>query len=121
VKLEPVRRQMLLCQFDFLESEIARLLKLETSREDVQKRDELGRVHESISNMAAVIKTDFGNLLSAMDGLDLGDERVQLVLGILKSNRLRPTSLERRPQTGTKSQASQWETQRISAIPMKTI
>jgi hypothetical protein len=58
VILEPERRDILLDQFDLLESEIARLLELETRFEDAQKRDELERVHESISNLASVIKTD---------------------------------------------------------------
>jgi hypothetical protein len=101
VKLEPVRRHMLLCQFDFLQSEIARLLELETGFEDVQKREELGRVCESVSNITAVIRMDLVNLLSSMDGLDLGDERVQLVLAILKSRRLRPMPLERALQMAT--------------------
>jgi hypothetical protein len=97
--LEPVRRQqMLICQFDFLQSEISRLLELEVGFEDVQKREELGRIHESLSNMAAVIRAHLVNLLSSMDGLDLGDERVQLVLGILKSHKLRPIPLERTPK-----------------------
>ena len=56
--LEPERREILLDQFDLLQSEIARLHELETRFEDAQKRDDLGRVHESISNLASVIKTD---------------------------------------------------------------
>lgn len=63
--LEPVRRHILLCQFDLLRSEIARLPELEIRFEDVQKRDELGRVYESIPNMAAVIQADLANLLSS--------------------------------------------------------
>ena len=88
--LEPERRDILLDQFDLLQSEIARIHELETHFE-AQKRHELRRVHESISNMAAVIKANLVNLLSSMDGLDLGDERVLLVLALLKSHRLRPS------------------------------
>lgn len=84
--LEPVRRHILLSQLDLLQSEIARLHELET-------HDELRCVHESISNIAAVIKTDVENLLWSIGGLDLGDERVRFVLGILKSHRLRPIHL----------------------------
>jgi hypothetical protein len=89
MKSGPVRRHMLLYQFDFLQSEIARLLGLESGFEDVQERNEIGRAHESISNMAAVIKVDLVNLLNSMDGLDLADDRVALVLGMLKRRRLR--------------------------------
>ena len=91
--LKPERRDILLDQFDLLQSEIARIHELETHFEDAQKRHELRRVHESISNMAAVIKANLVNLLSSMDGLDLGDERVLLVLALLKSHRLRPSHL----------------------------
>jgi hypothetical protein len=58
VILKPERRDILLDQFDLLQSEIARLHELETRFEDAQKRDELVRVHESISNLASVIKAD---------------------------------------------------------------
>jgi hypothetical protein len=88
--LEPVRRHILLSQLDLLQSEIARLHALET-------HDELGCVHESISNIAAVIKADVENLLRSIGGLDLGDETVRFVLGILQSHRLRPIhSIEHR-------------------------
>jgi hypothetical protein len=98
MKLEPVRRHRFLSQFDFLQSEIARLLELETGFTDVEKREEIGRVYESVSNIAAVIKMDLACLVSSIDGLDLADERVQLVLGILKSHKLRPVSHERTPR-----------------------
>jgi hypothetical protein len=101
VILKPERRDILLDQFDLLQSEIARLHELETRFEDAQKRDELERVHESISNITAVIRMDLVNLLSSMDALELGDESVQLVLAILKSRRLRPMPLERTPQIAT--------------------
>jgi hypothetical protein len=56
--LEPVRRHAFFRQFDFLQSEIGRLHELETHWEEAEKRDELVRVHESISNLASVIKAD---------------------------------------------------------------
>ncbi len=90
MKLEPVRRHIIFCQFDFLQSELARLRELETQWEEAEKRDKLETIHESISNMAAVIRTDLVKLFSSIDGLDLNDERVSLVLGMLKSHRLRP-------------------------------
>jgi hypothetical protein len=91
VILKPERRDILLDQFDLLQSEIARLHELEAHFKDAQKCHELRRVHESISNMAAMIKANLVNLLGSMDGLDLGDERVLLVLALLKSHRLRPS------------------------------
>jgi hypothetical protein len=94
--LEPVRRHILLSQLDLLQSEIARLHALKT-------HDELGSVHESISNIAAVIKADVENLLRSIGGLDLGDETVRFVLGILKSPRLRPIHLIEHRKMMTKS------------------
>jgi hypothetical protein len=94
--LEPVRRHILLSQLDLLQSEIARLHVLEI-------HDELRCVHESISNIAAVIKADVENLLWSIGGLDLGDERVQFVLGILKSHRSRPIHLVEHRKTMAKS------------------
>ena len=98
MKLEPVRRHTFFRQFDFLQSEIARLHELETRWEEAEKRDKLERIHESISNMAAVIRADLLNLFSSIDGLDFNDERVSLVLGMLKSHRLRPLKPRRIPK-----------------------
>jgi hypothetical protein len=100
--LEPVRRHILLSQLDLLQSEIARLHELETHFEGTQKCNELGCVHESISNIAAVIKADVENLLRSIGGLDLSDEKVQFVLGILKSQRLRPIHLIKHRKMMTK-------------------
>jgi hypothetical protein len=114
VKLEPVRRHTLLSQFDFLQLEIARLLELETDFKDAEKREALRRVYESVSNITSVIKPDLLNLLSSIDGLDLEDERVQLVLGILKSDRLRPNPLGRtvqmrQPRISRRSEPSEFK------------
>jgi predicted component of type VI protein secretion system len=98
MKLEPVRRDTFFCQFDFLQSEIARLHELETQYEEAEKSHERERVHESISNMAAVIRTDLVNLFNSIDGLDFNDERVSLVIGMLKSHRLRPLKPKRIPK-----------------------
>ena len=98
MKWEPVRRHTFFYQFDFLQSEIARLHELETRWEEAEKRDERERVHESISNMAAVIRADLVNLFNSIDGLDFNDERVSLVLGMLKSHRLRPLKPKRIPK-----------------------
>jgi hypothetical protein len=94
--LEPVRRHILLSQLDLLQSEIARLHALET-------HDELRCVHESLSNIAAVIQADVENLLRSIGGLDLGDERVRFVLGILQRHRLRPVHLIEHRKMMTKS------------------
>jgi hypothetical protein len=93
VTLEPVRRHILLDEFDFFQSELARLHELETRFEKGPNRDELQRVHESMANIAAVIGVDLVSVLSSIDGLDLADERVLLVLGMLKRRRLRPILL----------------------------
>ena len=80
--LEPERRDILLDQFDLLQSEIARLHELETRFEDAQKRDELERVHESISNLVSVIKADLRMKYSQPGRIKIRFRFVRIVKGV---------------------------------------